>query len=173
MKAYTQKARKEYKCSKCGAVINKGDEYVLISGFRAPTYRRCKGCGYTRADLTTSPYLKWLYDLQDHVSEQFPESETLHDDLSAALQEQLDELNEALENIPEQLRDSSPAAETINERIDSLDSAISELDCKEFPDEDDFNEDGDGDLTEEEQEAYDEAVETYYQECYDLIAELC
>ncbi len=179
MKAYKQKASRPYTCSKCGKEIPKGDEYYRLSGFRAPTKIRCCSCGYTRADLTTSEYLKWLYDLQDNCSDIFEETEDLADDISSELQNKRDELQDAYDAIPESLQ-NGPTGETLQARIDSLDDAISELDDLEAPKVEDYDEDptdnldedGDPIFNEEEEESYNEALNEYYSACFDVISNI-
>lgn len=176
MKAYKQKASRPYTCSKCGKEISKGDEYYRLSGFRVPTKIRCCSCGYTRADLTTSEYLKWLYDLQDNFTDIFEESEELANDIASELEDKRDELQDSYDNIPESLQQGA-VAEIIQERIDSLDSAIDDLYSLDYPDMNDFDEDdtdnldenGDPVLNTDEEEEYLEAVNTYYDSCYEII----
>ena len=45
-KIETQKARKDYKCSKCGKVISSGDTYKKIVFFRQKPIIRCVSCGF-------------------------------------------------------------------------------------------------------------------------------
>lgn len=176
MKAYRQKAAKPYICSKCGKEIKSGEEYIRISGFHAWTQIRCTKCGYTRSDLTTSDYLKWLYDLQDNTSEMFEESEELANDIASELESKRDELQDSYDNIPESLQQGA-VAEIIQERIDNLDSAIDDLYSLDYPDMSDFDEDstdnldenGDPVLSTDEEEEYLEAVNAYYESCYEII----
>ncbi len=84
--------------------------------------------------LTQSSYQIALYDMSDIISGLTVE------DGEDGLQERLDSVKEmveelkqgceeSLENIPEQLRDSSGAGCTLTERIDELDGWYNDLDC--------------------------------------------
>lgn len=140
-KSYYQKARKEYKCSKCGKVINPGDHYYKIEEMYRATRYRCEHCKPERSELTGSEYYSWLWDLQDHLEERYDlRSEECKDELYSELENVRDELQDKWDNIPESLQ-YSPNAEMIQERIDSLDDAMNELDNLEYPEKDEDAED--------------------------------
>ena len=134
-----QKARKEYVCEKCKKEINKGENYYKILEQFRPVRIRCANCRPERSELTNSEYYSWLYDLQDHLEERYDlRTEEGKNDLYTELEQQRDVLQEKLDNIPEQLQYAS-AGETLQERIDGIDSAMSEMDCLDYPEEDDEN----------------------------------
>lgn len=182
-KMYQQKARKTYKCDKCGKDINPGDVYFKIEAPFRPTKYRCSCCRPERSELTESDYLQWLYRLQDHLNDDYDlKEESGKDELRDELENMKDELESRLENMPEQLQDSA-SGETLQNRIDSLDDAINELDCLEFPEEpnkEDYikevdvqeNDESDGeteeaeieDESEEENEEYESAMEDFRNE---------
>ena len=54
----------------------------------------------------------------------------------------LDQCQDSLDNMPDHLRDTSPTGELLNERIETLEGAISDLENIEVP-EYDAEEDGD------------------------------
>lgn len=169
-KVQTQKARKEYKCSKCGAIINSGEEYhKIVAQFQAPRIR-CKNCKPERSELTTSEYYSWLWDLQDHLEERYDlRSEDGKDELYSEIDNQRDELQMKLDNMPEQLQ-YAPTGEMLQERIDALDSAINELDNLDYPDKEDYN---DEDNTEEENEQeYQEALDEFESNLVDIISNI-
>lgn len=84
-----------------------------------------------RSQLTQSNYLSQLYDLQDRIDEisaSDPEElQSLVEELKDDIQSLLDETQESFDNIPENLQ-SAPTAELLQERIDALENAVSELD---------------------------------------------
>lgn len=166
-KVQTQKARKEYKCSKCGAIISSGEEYhKIVAQFQAPRIR-CKNCKPARSELTTSEYYSWLWDLQDNLEKYFDlRSEDAKDELYSQLEEQRDELQSKLDNMPEQLQ-YAPTGEMLQERIDALDSAISELDNLDYPDKEDYSNEENTD--EENEQEYEAALDTYEYELTDII----
>lgn len=136
-KCYSQKARKEYVCNKCGKPIHKGDQYFKIEAMYAKTKYRCCDCKPERSELTSSEYLSWLYDLQDHVSERYDlRSEEGKDELYSELENMRDDLQGHLDDMPEQLQ-AVGSGEILSTRIDSLDSAMSTIEDLEFPDEED------------------------------------
>lgn len=146
MKAYFQKARKEYTCEKCHKTINKGDDYFRIEGMYMRTRFRCKDCKPERSELTTSDYLSWLWDLQDHLESQYDFSDPdIAEQIANDLNEKADELQEQLDNMPEQFQETSDSAMTLQTRIESLQNAANDIECCEYPDEEseDFQEDDD------------------------------
>lgn len=82
------------------------------------------------SQLTQSNYLSQLYDLQDRIgaiSADSPEElESVIDELKSDIESLKDETESSLDNMPESLK-YSPTGELLQERIDALDNAISEL----------------------------------------------
>lgn len=142
-KAYKQKARKEYTCSKCGRTINKGEEYYKIEAMYSKTKYRCLDCKPERSELTESEYYKWLWDLQDHLEERYDLStEEGKNELYNELENVRDELQDKLDNMPEQLQ-YAPTGEMLQERIDAIDDAMNELDNADYPDREDCEDEDD------------------------------
>lgn len=164
-KATKQKARKEYICNKCKCTINPGDFYFKITEMYSNPKYRCENCKPQRSELTNSEYLSWLYDLQDNLTERYDlQEEFSKDEIIQELENQKDELEARYDNIPEQLQYAS-AGETIQNRMDSLDSAISDLEALDYPEKEEINK-ADYDIEEDYQEALEEA-EDDYQEALD------
>lgn len=100
-----------------------------------------------RSQLTQSNYLSQLYDLQDRIEEVKPDNpealEEFIEELKNDLEILRDETQESLDNMPENLQ-SSPTGELLQERIDCLENAISELEDIDYdyeePDTDDIKE---------------------------------
>jgi len=120
-----------------------------------------------RSQLTQSPWLKELYDLQDrdkfhlvHSQEEWePQVENFKDWIES-LKEQAEE---SLENMPEHLQDTSSTGELLTERIEACENWIDELDCVDLS-----YEDPPEDLsTEELKEEWEEEKETRSQEIMD------
>lgn len=116
-------------------------------------------CKPQRSELTNSEYLSWLFNLQDNLSTLYDlKEEGAKDELYYELEEQQNDLQDRFDNIPEQLQEGD-AGQILQDRIDSLYNAMSELDCLEFPQHEDVD---DEDLTEEEiDEAYEKALNEY------------
>lgn len=90
------------------------------------------------SQLTQSNYLSQLYEIQERMDEikvESPEDlESVLDDLKSDLENLKDETQGSLDNMPEGLQ-SGPTGELLQERIDALDNAISELegiDCSDY-----------------------------------------
>lgn len=126
-----QKARKEYICSKCGNTISKGEIYSLLKMVYQEPKRACSKCGFTRSETTTSDYYGTIWDMEDNL--QINSQEDV-DDLVDELENLKEELEERLQNMPEQLKDT-PNGELLQERIDDIECAISELENIEFSNE--------------------------------------
>lgn len=169
-KIQTQKARKEYKCSKCGAVINVGELYYkIVAQFQTPR-TRCKNCKPERCELTTSEFFMWLWDLQDHLEERYDlRCEEGKDELYSEIENQMEELQGRLDNMPEPLQ-WAPTGEMLRERIDTLESAICEIDNLEYPDKEDYNDENNTD--EENEQEYQEALDDYRQSLIEIISNI-
>lgn len=79
--------------------------------------------------LTQSSFMQSLYDIQDMISALSP-AEGLDDELQnivSEIQNLLDEQQSSLENMPEHLQESSSSGQMLQERIDALESWISDL----------------------------------------------
>ena len=144
-----QKARKEYECCKCKNTISKGEIYQKITEMYSKPKIVCNNCGVSRSELTSSEYLAWLYDLQDTF--RFFSSDEV-DELIGNLEDQKSELEDKLCNIPDQFQDGEPAS-ILQERIDGLEEAISQLEQLDFNE----NEDGEEPSEEEIQSLLEEA----------------
>lgn len=123
-----EKARKDY----LDQGIKKGESYYKWSFNFGPTM---KSKEYPkRSQLTRSDFLGQLYDMEDTLEERFvgcTDEDTIQtelDSLKDDIQNLLDETQERLDNMPEQLQESSPAGETLRERIEALENWISDLD---------------------------------------------
>lgn len=133
-----QTARKEYVCKKCGRAIHKGEVYFKIEEMYRPTVYRCSDCKPERSELTSSEYLAWLYNLQDHCEELFDlDSVEGKDELYSEIENMKDDLESRRDDMPEQLQEVG-SGEILGNRIESLESCMDELDCMDdYPDEDD------------------------------------
>ena len=174
-KSTLQKARKEYKCSKCGCLINPGEEYYKITAMYTKPYYRCKNHAPERSELTSSEYLSWLYDLQDNLTDRYDlKEEGIIDELISELENQRDELQDKFDNIPEQLQDGD-AGQTLQNRIDSLDDVISDLESLDYPEKEEIERsdyDSDEDYEEalkEIEDKFEEALDDYVSEIEDYI----
>ena len=155
----TATARKIWKCGKCGEEIKIGDTYHWAH----PRYRakviRCEKCGRPKhSELTSSEYIRQIEEITEgfntNTITSVDDVEGTIDSLVSELESLRDEQQERLDNMPEQLQESSSSGEMLRERIDNLESAISDLESIDTAfDVDDV--DTDEDTTEEEK---DEAI---------------
>lgn len=117
------------------------------------------------SQLTRSSYLSQLYDIQDRISEISCDDpmdlQSIVDDIKSDLESLKEECESSLENMPEGLRESS-SGQMLQERIDSLDNAISEFDGLDLdydePDEDELRTEAIGELALDEDDEDDEEV---------------
>lgn len=102
-----------------------------------------------RSQLTQSDYLSQIYDFEDDIdhlsASDFSDASELEawvDDLKSSLEELRDQQEESKSNMPESLQES-PTGELLQERYETLENAVSELegiDATDYeePDEDDI-----------------------------------
>jgi hypothetical protein len=117
------KARKDY--PEHG--IQKGDMYYtwnLITGPRSSRTYRSK-TPPRRSQLTTSEFLQTFYDLEDRLA--VVDDATEAQDIRDELEQLMAETQDKLDNMPESLRES-PSGQTLQSRIDGLETAVQELD---------------------------------------------
>lgn len=109
------------KCDICGEPLKVGEEYKSVWNYynswdmHLSCYLKCP-----RSRWESSEYRGQVYDIQDNFNREDVDS-TL-----SSLEDLKSEQEDKLENIPEQLRDGN-AGSTIQERIDALDDAISNI----------------------------------------------
>lgn len=121
-----QKSRKEHKCNKCGKVIPVGSKYYKGSINFHPDIIRCTDCKLEHWEVTTSDYQLQVGEIVYRWQENYGIDECTADNIASDLECIKDELQDKLDNMPEQLQDSDTGI-LLQERIDSLDSAIDEL----------------------------------------------
>lgn len=84
------------------------------------------------SQLTRSGFLSQLYDITDRMSSidvsDAAELESVLDDIKSDIENLKDETESSLQNMPDHLQESSSSGQLLQERIDALDNAYSELD---------------------------------------------
>lgn len=142
---HVKKSRKAYRCSKCGKEIPRGSPYVRGDLNFSPSIIRCEACGLESWEVTTSDYQlrvgEVVYRWQSNNSTETGDLEDTLDNIKSELDDIKCELEDRLDNMPEGLKDSDTGS-ILQERIDGLDSAISDLeniDC-DIDEEDDEQE---------------------------------
>ncbi len=131
------KSRKELKCGKCGNTIPVGSKYY----FATPRYRakivRCDKCKLRHWETSSSDYILSIGALVEDWEKDYGVYENVIDDITSILEEQKDNAESSLENMPEQLQEGE-TGQLLQERIDSLESAIEsleEINNEDFKDE--------------------------------------
>ena len=127
----TPKARKEYTCSKCGTAIKVGDTYVKGTPFRMKPIIRCSACGLRSWELSSSDYIQGVGRVCDCWQEDYGTEEDTAQQIADELSNIRDDLQDRYDNLPENFQ-YSENGEIMQERIDNLDSAISELEAIDF-----------------------------------------
>jgi flagellar biosynthesis chaperone FliJ len=175
---FVKKARKD------NPVVKKGESYYWWQhAFKAKQYSKTMP---TPSQLTGSSFLSELYALHESIQKgaynSFDDMESNRDSIAEELQVMLEQCQESLDNMPDHLQDTSSAGELLNERIDALETAISEIesiDVEEEPEDwTDVIDDDDWDkMKDEEKEEYktdwrNEKVMEYIQAIEDAWPEL-
>lgn len=124
---YIKKARKERKCSKCGKVIEVGQPYKKgVINFH-PDIVVCSECPLKSYEVTTSEYCKNIGAIVEDWSDSYGVNDSTAEEISGELDNMREECEDALENVPDNLKEA-PTAELLQNRIDQLEEAISNLD---------------------------------------------
>lgn len=168
-----EKSRKEVTCSKCGKVLPIGSPYLKATPYHRRPIIRCVDCGLSSWETSTSDFVLTCGDLQENFAKEYDlTDESCIDDIRSVLEEQRDNAQDSLDNIPESLQ-YGPTGEMLQERIDMLESVISELDAidfeeirdevrNDFDDEDDYDDEDADDEDDEEDDDYDDDDEGDY-----------
>ena len=125
------KARKEYKCSKCGETIKVGDTYLKGTPFRRSPVIRCVKCGLRSWELSSSDYVQGVGRACDCWEEDYGCDEDTAQSIADELDTIKDNYQDSLDNMPEGLQEGD-TGQLIQERIDNLDSAISDLEAIDY-----------------------------------------
>lgn len=128
-----QKSRKEYKCSKCGKKIEKGEEYYRFSVSRFnPLKPRCTGCKPKQSEMTQSEFLSTIWGIEEEIAklgiDDLAEPQSVIENFTGQLEELRDETEDRLSNMPEQLQDA-PTGELLQGRVDCVQEMIDELEA--------------------------------------------
>lgn len=123
---FVKEARKDYP----EIEVKKGESYYWWQ-FRFGPKRKSKTAP-RRAQLTQSGFLSQLYDIEDGLPGRFTGLDIDDvlgeiDNLVSEIEDMKGDCESALENMPDNLRESSNSGITLQERIDGLDNWISEL----------------------------------------------
>ena len=163
------KARKEYKCSKCGETIKVGDIYLKGTPFRMKPIIRCKICGLRHWELSSSDYVQGVGRVCDCWEQEYGCDEDTAQSIADELSNILDTTQDNLDNMPEGLQEGD-TGQLLQERIDNLDSAINELECIDYEtlkdnaranvDSDEGTDEYETELEEKTQEALREEIES-------------
>lgn len=110
------KARSEVKCDKCGNNL-KGLPYVWLQFFKSSKQIRCMEHAFSRRETTRNEWALFIMDVEEATDES---------DLLSQLEDKLSEEQEKLENMEEYGLTGGMAFDTITERVEALETAISE-----------------------------------------------
>jgi len=90
------------------------------------------------SQLTQSAYFGTLYSLQESIEEtglsDVDDWESLVQDVTSQLEDLGSETQDSLDNMPESLQ-SSPTGELLQERVEACESAVSDIECIDEPEE--------------------------------------
>ena len=116
---YINKARKEYKCSKCGEIIKVGEPYRKLVFFRRRPIVRCAKCGFKNWETRASEYGRSVGQIVEDWRDIYEMHEDTAENIASDLEDIKSDCEDRLDNIPEQLRDAD-AGTLLQERIDNL-----------------------------------------------------
>lgn len=125
-----QKARKQWRCSKCGKTICVGESYYALRYNYNPVVRRCSVCGFAPWENTSSQYKRHIGRIKEQVNRMEEYDEDFCIELVADLEDMWDELDTNYGNLPDNLQYSNLGL-TLEERKDTLEAAIDELNALE------------------------------------------
>lgn len=93
-----------------------------------------------QSQLTQSDYLQRIYSLEEQDQPDFDMLGDALDNTKSELESLRDEQQEKLDNMPENLRESSSSGQMLQERYDALESSVSDLDSVDVPEGDTIEE---------------------------------
>lgn len=120
-------------CSKCGNPISVGETYLISTPYRMPAIIRCLKCGLKQYETSGSQYVRDVGAIVEDWQETFGTSDGTAEEIVSALEEIRDYTEESLNNMPEQLQEGD-TGNMLQDRLDSLEGAISDLEEISFDD---------------------------------------
>ena len=154
------KSRKEFECQKCGKKIPVGTAYLRSKRNFAADIIRCTECGLQPYELSSSEYVQEIGHLKSAWREDFGTGDGAWEQISSFLEDIRDDLQERLDNMPEQLQQCT-SGECLQNRIDGLDAAIDELSELDYSDI--VSDVIDGELDIDEQETLEQIADAHYE----------
>lgn len=126
-KCSSQKARKQYKCSKCGSTIEKGVDYFKIVARFAASKIRCAACRPRQSELTSSDKLSRVYavveSFEDCIIDEKSDAEnavSILEDSADEIGEVADDYEEGASNIEEGFSHATSQSDEMREKADML-----------------------------------------------------
>ncbi len=171
-----KKSRQQRTCHKCQKVIEIGQPYKWAKPRYGSKKIRCAVCVFKASELTQSEFLSQVYAIDETIAEWTTDTcfESAIEEVVGELEILRDECDDKLNNMPDQLQ-YAPTGQLLQERQDSCDEMIDELqgvelevdeeeittDCKEGfeKEEDESEEDYKTRLQEETQQAIEDKKE--------------
>lgn len=125
------KSRKEWKCSKCGKVINIGEPYLKAEPYMAKPIIRCCDCGLKVYETSGSEFVQRVGRVVEDWRENYELTDSTAEDIANELEEVRDMVQDSLDNMPESLQEAD-TGQLLQERVDMLDGVIDELNTVEY-----------------------------------------
>lgn len=123
---FVQSARKEWKCGRCGAAIEKGMSYYRGEVNFGPTFVRCTKCKLESWEVTSSDYQREVGEIVYRWKQNYGVTEDTIDAIVSDLETIRDDCQDKLDNMPEGLQEGE-VGQLLSDRIDQLDAAIDDL----------------------------------------------
>lgn len=156
---FVKSARKEYKDSFTGEIINIGDGYYWWAFRFQP--KRISRTPPKQSQLTSSEFLQSVYEIQEKI-EDMKVSDTISDELETIkgeIESIRDETDDKLSNMPDSLQ-NSPTAELLQSRVDSLQEWYDNIDSIDTDIDENLNK-------EEKEKRYQEILEDIQSKMYE------
>lgn len=119
----TKSIRGKAFCSKCGKEIVAGEKYLKATPYKRSPIIRCEECGIKPYETSGSMYVRMAGNLVYNWKRMYPLCDTVVDDIISDVESMKDDIESSLYNLPDQFQDGS----ILQDRLDSLDDCINEL----------------------------------------------
>ena len=102
---FIRSSRKQWKCQKCGADINKGDSYYRGEVNFGPVFIRCNKCKLQPWEVTTSDWTRSIGEIVNTWQDNYSLDDEGVEQLYSAIEDVQSDVQDRLDNMPEGLQE--------------------------------------------------------------------